>query len=1351
MSVNVAAELHPIKRNRVHITTGPKPIADIIQELNAGFPLSQARVCRNGEIVTDFSITANDGDSLVIKFVPYGSNEDVGIGMKAGGWALMIAGIALGVAFHWTGVGAFAGAALIGTGLSMALGGTVLMNINVPPSLKDREKPEEDPSIRGGKNQMRQYGRIPVLFGRHRLYPDLAANPHTSIIGSQQFFTQLFCGGYKDYVIDFNSFKLGETYLTELSETKDITKILSGADSAIRMEILQNGEASTLYPYCVHEDAVNAPLKNRIEGANGIILPGELTRTTPDNTDAINVDIFFFNGLGKYNDDGGLDSASVQVKASYKPFGAPDSPSSYTLLGYFYNGSNTISGAELKTKRCQVTKSGLPRGQYTVKIERVTPDTSDSKIIDQVYVGSIRSIKSERPVRAERQRDLTIIALRVLATARMNGILDSFNYVATAKLPVYPGGGSGALYWLNSAETRNPASALLYALQGRAAQQSVKPGDIDWPSLEAFYTWCEQKDDDGDYKYTCDAYLSEAVTIAEIMRMIGSAARADILRIDSKISVVQDIERPFPVQLFTPKNSIAYSITMFSADIPDAVDMQFIDEASGYAQNELRVHNTPDGNPVNDITPDTVQKAALWGVANSKQARRLGMYNYACMKNRPFVHTIEADIEYLICNKGDWIQYAGDIALAGSTQGRIRGVIWADGVCVGIDTDEPMVMADGKQYAVRIRRSDGSVILKDAVFSLGRLRQKSVVYHPGEGEELYEPFIGDLYAVDENGNTYYEPENILFFTEPFEKKDAPKAGDIYAFGVRGYEVIDLIITDIQPGQNLTAVLTCVEYSPEIFGVDQGGFVLPGFVNKITPVSGAVDSGAVNPDRWRSFAAYHDGEDEPARPSGDGQGGGWHHVETFRSVWQSTKVAESVESGEWGLPVRIRAERGTDDVTPVWLSLSPQNITLETDVGGSLLAGLLPLTVQARLHRWNSVLAGVAFSLVGAPVGISVNSTSGVITVAASAALAETNKIAVRAVYQGAAYTATLSIDKNINNSAPRYLGTVEALTTASATVIIIKGPAVGIAQARQGDYVLAVAPVGGRLAGSVFQWGGVAWEYRAPQNYSHLYISCFKDGLEVPALAQDIGWFGGIFAGLICAQAGFIEELETQIIKLNTGGVIYGGNKYLANGNINPQAPGGATGFWLGANGEAKLENAIVHGTINATDGVFNGTVNAKDGYFSGALNAKNIRIAETAVTPGDNLLKSNNNMAMMRYDSRIGMSSSIAMIPLKTIYTIASGQCTLVAAFPDYKMSGAQVNSGWFIIRVNDIQVYPAGSGWADIELNRNISRNISLNTGLNKIELFGLSRGADYIFVNSIFELRCAETGKEFLGALY
>jgi len=1180
MSVNIIAELHPLRSGRTKLTANPKPVADIIRELNAGFPLSQARVCRNGEIVKDFSIMANDGDTLWIKFVPYGSPQNTGTGMKLGGAALIALGIIVGVATSWTGVGASFGVMLVGAGIGMLAGGAALMNINIP-SMKDREKPDNDLSIRGGKNQSRPHGRIPVLFGRHRIYPDLAANPHTEIIGNSQYFTQLFCGGYKDCVIDLDSFKLGDTPLVDLSHTKNITQILAGADPLVRLEIFQNGKESPLYPYCVHEDMINAELKHEVEDGDGNKISGEIIRDTPDNTDKINVDIFFYSGLGKYNNNGDLESTEVEVKVSYK--NAYDN-SPYESLGFFNNNTNTLSGAELKTKRCQITKKGLEPGKYKIKIERITPDSTDSKIIDQVYIGSIRSTKSVSPILAERRENLTIIALRVMATAKVSGVVDSFNYIATSKLPVYSGGGhagSGELYWLSTAATRNPAAMLLYALRGHAAQQRVNPDDIDWAALETFYRWCAE------HEYFCDAYLSESVTMAELLRMIGGTSRAEVLRIDSKISVVQDVARPSPVQLFTPKNTKNYSVAMFNADIPDAISLRYIGEESGYAQAELSVYHTPDGNKPANKSPETIQKIDLWGITNSVQVRRIGMYNYACLKNRPFIHTIEVDIEYLLCNKGDRIQYAGDLALTGSVQGRITEILWSQdtGRYTGIRVDEPVKTAAGRQYAVRLRLSNGTVLLKDV----------AIIRQPNE----------------------------IYFTEPFAADGAPAAGDIYAFGIRGQEVVDLIITDIQPQADLSAVLTCVEYSPAIFKVDDPDFTLPEFENKITPVSGAIESGVVGPARWRLFVIYHDSEMEPPRPQGDGQSGGWHYAHTSQAFWQSSKTAETVDSGEWGPLVRIKGERSGGDVVPVYLTLSPQSVILDCDSSGNILAGLLPSAIYAELFKWSYKIPAVdgiprypggglnifdpmfdpmlgdffpveseqniVFSLVDAPQGVTINK-AGVITVAADAALDDEHSVTVRAEYQGDVYTALLFIHVKKRVGEDRYLGTIATLPI-GPDVTIIKGPVTGLVRALQGHYVLAIASgtVGAHTwqAGRVYQWTGTTWVYREPESNTALYIACFKDGLEVPELTKDMGWFGALFARILIAQQAFIEELQSQVITLKRGGLIQ-----------SETSTNGERDFIIWANGKVIFNKATIRGRIEANEGYFIGELTA------GPLNA---------------------------------------------------------------------------------------------------------------------------------------------------
>jgi hypothetical protein len=99
------------------------------------------------EIITDFERIPQDGQRVYIKLVPEGDNKDIGVGMKLAGTGLAIIGVIVAACTGWTGVGLGIGAALIGTGVGILTGGVALYNMNIPNM--DREKPEQDPSVRG--------------------------------------------------------------------------------------------------------------------------------------------------------------------------------------------------------------------------------------------------------------------------------------------------------------------------------------------------------------------------------------------------------------------------------------------------------------------------------------------------------------------------------------------------------------------------------------------------------------------------------------------------------------------------------------------------------------------------------------------------------------------------------------------------------------------------------------------------------------------------------------------------------------------------------------------------------------------------------------------------------------------------------------------------------------------------------------------------------------------------------------------------------------------------------------------------------------------------------------------------
>ncbi|MBQ6780285.1 MAG: hypothetical protein IJP62_03520 [Treponema sp.] len=939
MSIRVTAQLNPFSGEKTEFNfeqgislQGIIAKIDALHAVNVGW-----RALIDDEPVTDFTRVPQKGQHVYLKLVPEGDTQSAGVGMKIGGALAVLGGIIAIATLGWTGLGGALGAMLIGSGVGLFAGGAVLYNIDIPSiGNKNRESPEQDPSIRGSQNQMRPYGIVPILFGRRRIYADLAAKSHTWVdpADGSIYLYQLFCAGQKDIEIEADTIKIDETLLKDYSNSGDIDTVLAGEDPLIDMRI-HHGEMPELFHQCFHEEQVNEVLRHETDEG----LDGSVIRTTPNGTEELNVDVFFYNGLGKYNDKGELVDASVTVGAWYKEADEPDS--AYKQLGMFspektervthktffsaelpedkkitvenlwefsYNWSyvsgdkfsvddsakekyritiessepyttcgttvyavtfscsyeevriisdeNSFTAHELRTKRYAVHLRGLEPASYTVKLSRITEDSTDSKVIDALYVGSIRAIKNEQPVSTERARNVTLIELKIKASEKLQNVVKQLNFIAQSKMPVPGANGT----W-NYALSNNPASAAMYAMQAEIAQQRLSDGEIDLAAFKNLHDWC------ANHEYECNAYLTESMTISNLLSSIASTCRAEILRMDGKVTVIQDIARDSYVQLFSPRNSHGYKEQILLGEIPDEIKLGFDDAAAGFAENSCSVYNTPDGNYAGD--PVVSQDVKLWGVTNHKQAQKLGMYKYAVTKHRAIVHTFSVDFEHLMCRKGDWILYAGDIALAGIKQGRITERILdaASGNVTGFTCDEAIPMESGKSYGIRIRKSSCEIVLLDVLNS---------------GETSHSVMLADAISAD----------------------DAPKVGDLFAFGERGREAVDLVVTDIQCGENLSADLTCVEYAPEIFGVDDDGFILPEFKSKLNEYAPSGDSGIVSPALWRTYFTYSDSETVPDTPSGDGSADGWHMLRTDGSRWVSSKNATSVYDGVWGSPLYI---------------------------------------------------------------------------------------------------------------------------------------------------------------------------------------------------------------------------------------------------------------------------------------------------------------------------------------------------------------------------------------------------------------------------------------------------------------
>lgn len=147
-------------------------------------------------------------------------------------------------------------------------------------------------SLSGGSNSIRPYEPMPVVMGRHRIFPDYGAKPYTEFQGEDQYLYQVFNFGTS--ALALTDFKIGETSLWNYSGVSTYWGDANGRIGG--------------FPGNVDSDA----------GAQLIRGAGWVQRTTSPETIQIAVDI---EGAVYYQGDRGLVSCAATIEAYYAPTG----------------------------------------------------------------------------------------------------------------------------------------------------------------------------------------------------------------------------------------------------------------------------------------------------------------------------------------------------------------------------------------------------------------------------------------------------------------------------------------------------------------------------------------------------------------------------------------------------------------------------------------------------------------------------------------------------------------------------------------------------------------------------------------------------------------------------------------------------------------------------------------------------------------------------------------------------------------------------------------------------------------------------------------------------------------------
>lgn len=651
-----------------------------------------------------------------------------------------VALVALAVAAPYAGAALAGAAGFAATGFAagvftagVMIAGSLLINALIPlpkpviPKVASQEADAPSYAIAAATNRARPFEPMMVVFGRHRVYPDLAGNPHTFYLGDDQFLNQAFHFGVQEE-LDITDLRIGDTPIINYQGV-EIQR--AGSDGQL-----------TLVP-----DNVDT-----LQGFDLLFADSWNARITPDDTYHVQVELVA--QVYKVNaQTGAFESNTVEVQIEYRsypegnwvPIGGYTDPvyaTHYWALGQYKeqdsggdSGTSTrywqqvrydslnfgdhTNGEQYQECRMVQTGSGDNYGVIEVcdtyewrwlphpyQLGRPWSGVAPDPLIGYTTTSNTRITgTSNKPVRLTvsfntghgqyevrvRKVDADVatnLENNTVSVSQIRAYQDTpTNYTGQSRLGVRVRATAqlnGAIAQLNGMvearcatydgvtwtikHTRNPA---WWFLRFAVGHRDVE-GNRVWGAgllyaqvdLDAIFAWAAWCDAKG---LTFDYVLTQQKTAHDMLTMIARAGRGSYTWQTGKLGVIWDAAAlPF-VGMIGPYNIKAGTFEVSYADATvDEIIGTFINPARNWQADEIRVR-VPGAPLLNSPL-----QFELEGCTDAELAgREINLIAASQLFHRRRV-TFEMDIEGMLCTRGDVVQVSHDLTVWGYA-GRLTG------------------------------------------------------------------------------------------------------------------------------------------------------------------------------------------------------------------------------------------------------------------------------------------------------------------------------------------------------------------------------------------------------------------------------------------------------------------------------------------------------------------------------------------------------------------------------------------------------------------------------------------------------------------------------------------------------
>lgn len=549
----------------------------------------------------------------------------------------------------------------------VSIGGGMLINALVPPPKPtlngtSYSASAQSPtySLQAQGNQARLGNPIPVIYGRHLVYPDFASQPYYEYIDNEQYVYQLHCIGQGEY--DIEKIMIEDT---PISSFKEIT-----------YEILPPNTKNTMFA----EDVVTSTeisgqelLKDEIIGPF-ILNPSETT------VSKIGIDVAFQRGLYYANDNGSMSNKSVTWKVEARKIDDEDN----ALGEWFVLGQETFSSnshnAIYKTYNYDVENA-----RYEVRATRLDEKDTSSRAGHEIRWTSAKGF-----INAEHEYgNVTMIALKMQATNNLSQRSSRLlNCVVTRKLPQW----TPEKRWSEPVPTNSIAWALADVLK---AEYGAKLDDsrIDLDTLLYLDGIWQNRGD------TFNAVFDSKLTVFEALSRIAKCGRAVAFLQGGIVRFVRDEPKTVPVALFSPrniiKNSLSIQYIMPSEDTADSVTVEYFSDKTWKTTEITGV--------LPESTSENTATVELFGCTNKEQALREALYMAAANRYRRRIVSFMTELDGLIPTYGDLVAITHDMP----SWGQGGEIVSRDGNKLTLS--EPVIFSDDSVHYIALRKANGQL------------------------------------------------------------------------------------------------------------------------------------------------------------------------------------------------------------------------------------------------------------------------------------------------------------------------------------------------------------------------------------------------------------------------------------------------------------------------------------------------------------------------------------------------------------------------------------------------------------------------------------------------------------------